>query len=281
MFNWIQRNVLEQKAEGRYIHTNYKQTSIKLLVVSMLSWAMGVISLITYARMFEVTLQYITSTERTVYIPSPKKKCFFYIEIDYNQNNLKYIKSISYDQLKGKVTGLHLEDLGEYGTRFGKPIYPAGQLPDSYFQDIITFKNTTVETNNIVASSDLERIGITEYDDSMIELPWNWSANTNKNAVPLNFQKGTADLPILDQRFLNWIQPSLFYPTKKLWGIIEDPPEELNVNVVSTSRYDKKLIFTNGSWLGFKNYLVPTIFFTIGLFTGIIAYILFMFSQYN
>lgn len=277
MFNWIQHNVLEQKVDGKYNHTNYKQISAKLLIVSIFSWTIAVISLITYARMFEATLQYITSTERTVYIPSPKKKYFFYIEIDYNQNNLKYIKSINYDQLKGKTTDLNLEDLGEYGTRFGKPIYPAGQLPDSYFQDIITFKNTTVKTNGIVASTDLDRIGITSYDDEMIELPWNWSVNTNKNSIPLNFHGNVSGLPILDQRFLNWIQPSLFYPTKKLWGIIENPPAELSVNVVSTSKYNKKLIFTNGSWLGFKNYMVPVIFFAIGIFTGIIAYTLFMF----
>ena len=264
MLDWLRRNILEQEVKGRYTTHGTIKTSFKLFLISFITLCIGLITFIFYLNINIAEFEYLDSVTGKIFLY--KGKNYMYIEIDFNQANLKYIRSINYKQLKGETTDLNLDDTAPFDKRDNKPFYPAGELPASYFQDRIDVEGLDIEQENIIFEEDLKRIGITGYKAGEIEIPEYWSEDTNKGSIPLNTENVEKGLPILNERFINWIQLTLFYPTKKLWGIVNVPEtKNYNVTIESKSDYDKKLIFTDNSWFGFKNLYLPITFFFISL----------------
>lgn len=227
---------------------------------------------LTYSNIFKKEISYSDDTVQSIELPA--KKLYMYIEVDFNQANTKYSKSISYPQLKGETKDL---DATEPLTKKGyKVYYPAGEVANSYFQDNITLETLNIKQTKLTFHVDLKRIGITKYSPDEIIIPPKWTENTNKGTKALNFEGEPNGLPILNERFINWISISIFSPTKKLWGVVDVKEQKKYVlNVESISDYKKKIVFTTNSWLGFQNFWLPVFFLLISLLCLITSIILF------
>lgn len=274
MINWLKRNVLEQELPGKYRRNNYLKMALKLLVFSFVNLTLGIVMFVTYANIFKVVVPYKDDIVKVINLPTGK--IFLYVELDFNQANLKYIKSINYDQLKGQTTDLDLSSTEPFNKIDGKIVYPAGEVSNSYFQDKFEIENLQIVQEGIVFKEDMKRIGITGYKPGQISIPETWTSETNKNSKPLNFEGNVSGLPVLNERFINWINLSLFQPTKKLWGFVDvEEKGEFVLKVESISDYKKRIVFTKNSWLGPKNYFLPVLFIVISIFCFTTALLMF------
>ena len=199
-----------------------------------------------------------------------------YIQINgLHQNNLKYSKSIDYNQLKGKTSNLNLFDSSPYDYSGNKPFYPAGAIANTYFQDLIRIKGVAINSENIAWQKEIETIGITLYKQGEIVISESWTPSTNEGTIPLN-TKTNSGLPILNERFVNWIYLSKYTNFRKLWGIIEAKEAGFHtLEIESIYDWSKKgIYFTEKSWLGFKNYGLVFGMIGVGLLIIISSFIL-------
>ncbi|ORD94174.1 CDC50 [Enterospora canceri] len=275
MLSWLRKNIFEQETPGTYKEHNPHKIAKKLLLLGLINGILAALLFIYYAFIFERSVEYTNDTTRRISLPVGVK-VFMYIEIDFNQANLKYIKSINYAQIKGETTELELDKLEPFGFKDDKPIYPAGALPNSFFQDVIEVEGQEIKQENITFNSDLRRVGVTSYNPNEIEIPPSWTKRTNAGSKPLNFT-GAEGLPILNERFINWIDPTMFYPTKKLWGTVNATKADNSLIIESESEYDKQIIFTSGSFFGFRNFYIPVTFLIISILSVGIALMLIWF----
>ncbi|KAL6120882.1 hypothetical protein NUSPORA_02311 [Nucleospora cyclopteri] len=249
---WISRNIFEQKLSGHYKLRFRRQIKIQFILLAILNFSLGWVGFFSWFFVYEKTIKYSDDFNLKVYLPSGT--VFIYVELFHNQNVLKYTKSINYKQLKGKTKNLKLSNLSPYDEKDGKPYYPAGEIAANYFQDVILLEGLEIEQDNIASSRDMKVIGITDYKPDEIEIPMGWSKKTNEGSKALNFNGKPNGLPILNQRFVNWLQISTFLPTKKLWGKVNVENEgDYNLIVKSVANYRKHILIAQSSWLGPRN----------------------------
>lgn len=252
----FQNQILRQDIQGTYKQYSLKIPCRNLLIMGTICLIGGLLSLLTFININSQLITYSANTRRQIYLP--KGKQFMYIQIDnLYQNNLLYSKSINYDQLKGQTKDLNLKDCAPYDYKDGKPYYPAGSIANTYFQDVIALKGLDIQTDDIAWTKEIQVIGETGYRPRQINIPENWTPQTNKDSVPLNTTVDSG-LPILNERFVNWIYLSMFSNFRKLWGIINvETSGYYQLDIESIFDFcGKGLYFSESSWLGLKNYAV-------------------------
>lgn len=261
-----QNSVLSQNLNGTYVKRRPSKYNKIILSLGIINLALAISSFITFFNIKTTNITYASDTQSTIYIP--KGINYLYIDIDgIYQNYLSYNKSINYSQLKGKTGNLNLSNTSPFDYNEGLVYYPAGAIAATYFQDSITIDGLEIETDNIARNTDTDLIGFTSYLPDEISIPENWTAETNQGTTPLNTFEGSG-LPILNERFVNWITTASFSNFKKLWGIIDNPEAgEYTMTVISD--YDlanKKSIFiSEKSILGIPNYYAVMMFVSVGL----------------
>ena len=269
--NWIIKNIFEQKLGGRYRSEIGMIKPVRLLICGIILLMMATTMLFTSIGVFEKTIKYSEDVSQTIFLP--QGKIYIYVDLYYYQNVLKYSKSINFDQLKGETKNLNLIKLEPYDKKNGLPYYPAGKIAATYLQDKIEIEGLDIEQDEIAADGDKKLIGITDYSSKNIQIPKNWTKNTNKGTKALNFTDEKSNLPILNARFVNWVRISLFAPVKKLWGIVNvENAGDYNLNVKSLSDFDKRLYFAKCTWFGLRNILAVVIIYIIGTFCVLMSF---------
>lgn len=255
-------NVMNGQTKGHFVSTNIRKHIPFLLIFSVINLIFGIIFTILYSRLFDSTLSYNESGTYNIFLPA--STIYFYIQLDdFYQTNLKYSKSISYDQLEGKkeTNKTQTEPLDSID---GLVYYPAGILSNTYLQDKFRFENLNIKTDDISFKN--KKIKESGYTLDEITNPPLWNEYTE---VP--------DLQN-DERYINWIYTSPFSKFRKLWGIIDvEKEDEYTLFIDSTFPYGKKgLYFSEMSWMGTKNY-----FLSVGMIVSAIIGLIFSFILYK
>lgn len=265
LYEKFKDQVFRQEVDGTYKQNKIESAAKWMVLFGFLNIGLGMLSYATYFHMGASTLKYSQDAMRDVYFG--KGTHYMYIELSkFHQNHLKYTKSLSYEQLSGKTQNLNLTHCRPYAYRDGRPYYPAGLIANTFFQDRIRIKGLPIRSTGISWGSEKKVVGISGYRPSSIEIPETWTPSTNKGQTPLN-SAGRSGLPILDERFVNWIYLSTFSRVRKLWGII-DVKEAGNYTVEIESIFDfspKALYFTRMSWMGLKNYFLCASLVVLGV----------------
>lgn len=254
-YNRMQESIFSQNLDGVYIKRRPSKCNKKIMALAIINLALAFSSLYCYYNTKTTNIPYIDNTQSTVFLP--KGTSYIYISLEgIYQNYLSYTKSINYSQLKGKTNDLNLSSTEPFSYYKGKPYYPAGAIAATYFQDNIFIDNLEIDTDDISRGVDQNLIGFTEYTPDQIQIPMNWTNKTNIGTTPLNTFEDSG-LPILNERFVNWISLSPFSNFKKLWGKVS-VEESGNYNLFIDSNYElatKKSIFiSEKSILGIPNY---------------------------
>lgn len=244
------------QSKGHFVSSSIRKHIPFLIIFSLTNLIFGIIFTFLYSRLFEFTLNYNQSGNYEIFLPA--STIYFYIQLDdFYQTNLKYSKSISYDQLEGKkdTNRSKTEPLDSID---GLDYYPAGILSNTYLQDKFRFDDLNINTKNISFKN--KKIKQSGYSIDEITNPPLWDEYTE---VP--------DLEN-DERYINWISTSPFSNFRKLWGVINVEKEgEYLLFIESTFPYGKKsLYFSEMSWMGTKNY-----FLSMGMIvSGVVGIIL-------
>ncbi len=281
--------IFNQDVSGKYRKTNKRTLAIHTFILCLLPLSVSLYSLFIYLGMTTTQINYTSSggddNSKIINITVPVvpgKQMFLYIGTKFNQANLKYSKSINYDQLKGKTVNLDLNENSDF--EFGKnglPYYPAGSLAATFFQDIILVDNKPLLSSGITYEDERKIIGYTGYREGEINIPRGWSRNTGANTTPLNFPPNSrTNLPILNERFINWINIGSFPGYHKLWGKFRTNKSEINLKVTPKSKYidDSYILITDSSYLGIRNFGFTITLFIIGMFGILLSFILIKFS---
>lgn len=267
-YNQVRNTVFSQNIEGEYVKRNKLRSSKILFILGILNLGVGLSVLFSAINNTIITIPYDKmSVNKNLYL----KKGTYYLYIEINelyQNYLGYTKSISYPQLRGEVEKLNLKDLKPFDQFNGVPYYPAGTIAFTYFQDDIKIDNLEIETDDISLGSGKKLIDITSYLPGEFVLPKTWSLDTNKDTKALNFEDENDYLPILNERFVNWITLAFSNNFKKLWGRIKvEDSGEYNLSV--DSKYDfgkfKNIIISEKSSIGIVNYYVVYTLLGVGI----------------
>ncbi|WUR03427.1 CDC50-like protein [Vairimorpha necatrix] len=259
----IQDDILRQKVKGSFIDPSLSKHSPLPFLFSLLSLIMGCIMTYTYYNIYEISIDYSSTNKFYIYLP--KSTVYFYIQIDnFYQSNLKYSKSISYDQLKGeRDTNSSMTSPLDY--KNGKVYYPAGILPNTFLQDKFTIKNLEINQKDISYKSMRKKIKKSGYERNEVIPPPSWRR-----------YKKIPDL-YKNQRFINWIYTAPFYSFRKLWGVIKVEKEGVyELEIESRFPYgNKKVFFSESSWVGTKNYFLSYLLIIMGTIGIIFTYFIY------
>ncbi|KAI5169476.1 hypothetical protein PAEPH01_0748 [Pancytospora epiphaga] len=274
LYERFKDQVLRQEIDGSYKTRSAFNNWMVLGVLGIFCMVLGGISLGIYIRLQTQTINYNSNTKRRIFLT--EGTYYMYIEIEQLfQNNLSYSKSINYDQIGGKTKDLNLSDCKPYDYKDGKAYYPAGLIANTYFQDIIRIEGIEIRETGISWKRENDIVKKTAYKADEIEIPESWTPETNRGSAPLNTSEGSG-LPILNERFVNWMNLSMFPHFRKLWGVMEIPKAgyyELEIESIFDLS-GKKLYLTNKSWLGMRNYLLSAGLILIGIVSILLSALL-------
>jgi len=264
-YNYFRNQILRQNISGEYQKRRSSNVARIFFINGIFNISTGLIALYHFSKMSIVSIPY--SSDLNTVIPLKQGKQYLYIELsNLYQNNLKYSKSINHDQLKGKTTDLNLSETAPLDYLNGLPIYPAGLIADTFFQDRISIEGVDLSVEDISWGRERDLIGMTDYEVGEFAYPPSWIPGEQSDGIPLNTTRGSG-LPELDERFVNWIYLSAFPRARKLWGILDVPRDgEYPLNVQSFFDLSNKNIYiTTEPWASFRNYFVPITLFTVGI----------------
>ncbi|KAI4291573.1 hypothetical protein PAPHI01_0847 [Pancytospora philotis] len=267
LYERFKNQVLRQEIEGNYLKQRPIDSTPLLISFGFLSILLGFATLGLFLNVKSTAVPYSGDYSGKVFLP--KGRQYIYIEIEQLfQNSLAYSKSINYDQLSGQTEDLNLADCTPYDYENGLPYYPAGVIANTFFQDEIKLEGLSIAESGIAWDSEKKMIGETSYRPGEFVLPQQWTESTNAGSVPLNTTDGSG-LPILNERFVNWVYLSMFPNFRKLWGVVDVPEAgEYGLDVKSNFDFSGKSIYiTEKSRFGMKNYLLVGGLLLFGLLT--------------
>lgn len=279
LYEHFKDQILRQNVDGRYKSHSLHTSCAIIRLFGIINLSMGITALISYINLWTVNTSYSKSINKEIYLK--KGKYNLYIEIDeLYQNNLHYTRSISYEQLAGKTKAINLKDTEPYDYKDGKPYYPAGLIAKTYFKDEIEIEKLKIKTEKISWAQDRKLIGITKYTPNSIAYPDNWLPTTNRGTKALN-TRDEKEMPILNERFINWIRLSAYSRFRKLWGRVEVPKSgKYRLKVESVYGLSKKqLVFTEQCWLGYRNYPLVAGLLIIGMLGLILPKLLYSYQD--
>lgn len=172
------KEILERRKQGRYKTSTGVYRNIFLLLLGITNLVLGLILLLTYANLSEISMPYKEGTTTSVLDVNKSSEYKMYIEIsDFNQNFLSYSKSISTKQLKGEAV-FDVSKCTPLEGKDGKVYYPCGLIANSFLQDSFTILGKNISTKNISWSSEINHIKPTNYNLNEVEAPPLWQPYT-------------------------------------------------------------------------------------------------------
>lgn len=265
-FNQIREIICGQRLEGEYVKRNRSKTSKILLILSVINLGIGVSVLLNSINTHTTPIMYNDNVDELVYF----KKGAYHIYLDIKglyQNYQGYTKSISYPQLAGNISK-NLKDTSPYDWKNGMPYYPAGAIAYTYFKDIISISNLNISVDDISLGSGRNLIGPNPYSPGSFLVPETWNEYADSNTTSLN----DSQYPILNERFVNWINLSFTSNFKKLWGRLNVEEEGVyNLNIESEYKFgnSKAILFVEKSSIGMFSYYCAYCLLFIG---GIVSF---------
>lgn len=271
-FNRFRDSILNQTIEGEYVKPNLAKRNKKLIVIGILNLLLGTVAFYSYSNITSLKITYKEPLDELIYLDEGIHNIYIQLNGLY-QNYLGYTKSISYNQLKGNIVK-NLSNTSPFDYRNDLPVYPAGAVAYTYFQDDIKITDLEISTAGIAFESEKKLIKPTNYNANEIVYPETWTIQTNANTKSLN--GNTPGIPILNERYANWISLAFFADFKKLWGRVYVPQQgyyRLQVDSKYDQAKEKAIYITSQSHLGIRNYLIAIAIMVIGG-VGIISGIL-------
>lgn len=272
IYEYFKNKIVRQELEGSFKSNSMGYTDIYLILLGVTNVILGIVSFWMFYNTEIVQIKYRSDVFESIYLKPGEYN--IYIEVyGFYQNHLKYAKSINYDQLGGKTIDIDLKDCIPYAYKNGKPYYPAGMIANTFFQDVIEIENVKIHSDNISRTNEIKLIKMTNYNKSQIVRPQDWTASTNAGQKPLNTTEDS-QIPILDERFVNWINISAFPWFKKLWGRMKiTKGGKYKMKIESIFDYAKKGIYiTQKNWLGIRNYFITFGLLLIGLSSIVLGF---------
>ncbi|AFN83235.1 Cdc50-like protein [Encephalitozoon romaleae SJ-2008] len=249
----IKGHLLSQKLPGTYRSESNRNFMAILFILGLINFTLGIMATLVYSSLMEVTIPYTNDMSTDVYLP--KGRTYLFLEMkDFYQTNLRYSKSISYDQLRGERPK-SLNSAKPLSYDDGKIIYPAGMLPNSFPHDSYRIDGVDIETEGISWESERNAIKPSSYTRDEVVSPPLWP---DYDEIP-NLS--------LDERFINWIYIAPFPSFRKLWGVVDVETEGMyTLNITSMFPYGKKYVsFAQSSIIGPKNYFLSIGLMLVGL----------------
>lgn len=248
----VKRHFLSQKLSGTYKTESNSVFLLLFFLIGILNLTLGIIATFIYVNLFETSVPYNSDLQTSVYLPSGR--VYFFLELkEFYQANLRYSKSISYDQLEGQRPK-NLKSADPLAYSDGKPIYPAGLLPNTFPQDEFEIEGLEIQVDSIAWRSERDNV--------------NQSAYSRDEVVPPPLWQDYAEVPNLgqNQRFVNWIYIAPFSSFRKLWGIVDvDREGTYTLNIVSRFPYGRKYAtFVKSSFIGPRNYFLSVGLISVG-----------------
>ncbi|EOB11919.1 Meiotically up-regulated gene 89 protein [Nosema bombycis CQ1] len=260
-FSQLKERIFSQEVKGHYSQKSYKSHAFFIFLLSLINILFGILFTIIYFRLFTSTYSYNTTTQIPIYLPQGNLN--FYIQFDdFYQTHLRNSRSISNKQMEGKkdVESKITEPL-DY--RNNIPIYPAGILPNTFLRDEFEIENLIIEVNNISWSNDIKE---TQYTTGEVVPPPLWGDTYNS-------------LPDLhnNERFKNWIYTAPYFTFRKLWGRLNVPNSGIYLlKIKNTYEFGKKkVVFSETSWAGNKNYFLSLSMIISGIIGIVISIIIY------
>lgn len=240
----IKRHFLSQKLSGVYRSEAQSGFLVFFFLVGVLNLLFGILVTLLYSGLYEVSIPYSSDMQTSVYLPAGR--IYFFLEMeDFYQANLRYSKSISYPQLQGE-TPKSLKSADPLDYLDGKPIYPAGLLPNSFPQDEFSIDGLDIQVEDIAWKSEMDHLKPPGY--------------TRDEVVPPPLWQDYVEIPNLsiNERFVNWIYIAPFSSFRKLWGIVDvEDAGNYMLNVQSHFPYGRKNVtFAQSSAVGPRNYFL-------------------------
>jgi len=209
----------------------------------------------------------------------------YYKLTNFYQNHRKYVKSLSYNQLKGQVIGS--AEAATSCTQMstdpsGKIYYPCGLIANSVFNDTfflnLTLLNVPGSAGNNVSypfsdtgitwSSDRSKYGATNVDPSTVVPPPNW-----QKRYPTGYNTSNLYDPSTDEHFQVWMRTSWFPTFRKLYAkyTTGDPLPAGTYQISVDLNYDireyggtKSVVITGTSFLGNRNSFMGLAYIVMG-----------------
>lgn len=214
----------------------------------------------------------------------------YYRLSNYYQNQRLYVKSVDWQQLKGKA--LSRDSLADCAPLVGPDdstslvYYPCGLIANSMFND--TYGGMMKQAGDSIGQVyhfppkgiawpyDKNRYGPSQYELSQVRPPPFWT----KDRALVNTNGTYKRLPNLaeDERFQNWMKVAGLPVFRKTYGKCPGVVPSGTYTILISSTYEvesygakKSLVISNTSWIGGKNtflgyaYIIAgTVFLTLG-----------------
>ncbi|KAF9763986.1 putative ALA-interacting subunit 4 [Nosema granulosis] len=248
--SYIKQDVLCQEVKGTHVNASYKGHSLFIFILSVINILFGILFTYLYYSLYETKLAYDSSGSYSVFLPEGSIN--FYIQIeDFYQSHLRNSRSISHKQLEGKKD-VESKKTSPLDYENDIPIYPAGILSNTFFQDTFEIPKIDIETDDISWSSNIKNAGY-----------------QRNEVVPPPLWEGYREIPKLyeNKRYVNWIYNAPYYSFRKLWGKIEVLESgNYMLNIESVSKFEKKsVVFSQTCWAGNKNYFLSSSMIVVGI----------------
>lgn len=248
------KDILERRKEGIFRHLNCPYKNIFLLFFGVVNIALGLVALMTFIFLNEVSIPYSTGINNKTLNIKKSAEYKMYVQVgQFNQNYLYYSKSISTKQLKGEAT-FDLSKCKPIISNGNRVYYPCGLIANSFLQDIFTITGKEISTKNISWSSEVKKVKPTKYSLNQILAPPLW--------------KPYKEVPNLqgNERFVNWISLAPFNTFRKLYGKVYLEKGVYNFTINSDYPYgNKSVVFAETSWIGVKNYFLAILCICTGI----------------
>lgn len=196
----------------------------------------------------------------------------YYRLANYYQNQRLYVKSVEWDQLKGKALGrdklTNCDPLVGPDDNNAIVYYPCGLIANSYFTDVFgelkrvsDGKSFAFPPKGIAWASDRKRYGPSTYAKAQVRAPPFWQTNRPDLVNPDGTYKGEA-LPNFqdDERFQVWMRVAGLPTFRKPYGKRDGTIPAGTYTILIDSNFEvksygasKAFVLSTTSWMGGRN----------------------------
>lgn len=246
--------ILRGEKRGYYRNQLVVSKRVFVLLAGLVNVVLGIILTVTYLRLWQVALPYPKSGTFVRSLPIGRSGDYkMYIQLSgFYQTYLRYTKSISTNQLKGKATQ-DIDSCDPLERDNSKIIYPCGLIANSFFQDDFRIEGSRISAQDITWESERDLIKPTTYSFGQIVAPPLWTPYTKVPDLSKNY------------RLINWLSLAPFPTFRKLYGRVSLKRGVHTLTIKASYPFGTKaVVFSETSWAGTRNLFLSIFMISLG-----------------